>query len=115
MAGQTGGRERENQVRGQEEQRERERIRCGDRRQRQIIRCGDRSKRESAAETGSRERENQVRGQEAERESIKYGALWNEPLYKKGSSHRTENRSAYIGRISLKNSSFKSLCSCRSL
>jgi hypothetical protein len=39
------------------------------------------------------------------------GALWNETLYKNGTRHRTESSSAVTGRISVKKSSFKSLCS----
>ncbi len=36
--------------------------------------------------------------------------LWNETLYKKGTRHRTESSSAVTGQISMKKSSFKSLC-----
>jgi hypothetical protein len=42
---------------------------------------------------------------------LQWGALWNETLYKKGTVHKTEYSSAVTGRISMKKSSLKSLCS----
>jgi hypothetical protein len=38
-------------------------------------------------------------------------ALWNETLYKNGTRHRSQNSSTITCRISMKKSSFSSLCS----